>query len=316
MERRVRKAIPEPQQFSLEIHPEFGEREAITDVMKPLRGVTKAKAMRDFPEQFQPKHNSTFFNFDQLPLGFRNKPILMSQEDMGSHGKSFYFHFGGGWYVQCQLRLHGHYEKLLALGYLDAAVTDTASKRKESQLARQLPVYAVALRKPSGGPASYMYTVICEAAMKRILQSCGAAVETGTITYLDGQDAWTKGTDARRGIQEIGIASFMGNNLIKKAELAAVKPQPIREGKVGRPRKSKIPAHHSTYRGIQKDGRYEVVEPVGPAIAELDAMDLDTVELQENGLLGPDGLQEPFGVAEGDEMELEGLEALNRFPLH
>jgi hypothetical protein len=98
MERRVRKAIPEPQQFSLEIHPEFGEREAITDVMKPLRGVTKAKAMRDFPEQFQPKHNSTFFNFDQLPLGFRNKPILMSQEDMGSHGKSFYPFWG--WLVR------------------------------------------------------------------------------------------------------------------------------------------------------------------------------------------------------------------------
>ena len=118
------------------------------------------------------------------------------------------------------------------------------------------------------------------------------------------------------GFRRLALPLSMGNNLIKKAELAAVKPQLIREGKVGRPRKSKIPAHHSTYRGIQKDGRYEVVEPVGPTVAELDAMDLDTVELQENGLLGPDGLQEPFGVAEGDEMELEELEALNRFPLH
>ena len=378
--------------------------------------------MRDFPEQFHPKPNSTFFNFDQLPLEFRNKPILKSPEDMGSHGKSFYFYFGGGWYVQCQLRLHGHvlvmqrreletikatwggptqkheyqlalvnedvggvcivvcdknmlttfrfahttqfpfqftrealkasalkgaigfcpikeresfiqqvqayqpskaqkgpiyrllchdtilfngigtshaceilhhaclhplhpvqaifadpilhtrliqglqrffglvedkryaqfvpagrsggaafhepfyitqyinqnflkvyrhtktqtkipnehYQQLLALGYLDAAVTDTPSRRKESQLARQLPVYAVVLRKRAGGPASYMYTVICEAAMKRVLHSSGAAVETDIITYLDEQDAWTKGTDARRGIQEIGIASFHG----------------------------------------------------------------------------------------------------------
>jgi formamidopyrimidine-DNA glycosylase len=70
---------------------------------------------------------------------------------MGAHGKSFFIHFGDGWYVECQLRLHGHVV-VMSREELDAIKASWGGnhRRHEFQL-------ALVNQRPTG-----MCVVVCD----------------------------------------------------------------------------------------------------------------------------------------------------------
>ena len=107
MQRRLERAIPHENIFTLEIFERGAGYIAIDDASKVLRSA-KIKASEQNPGDFVPDTAHTFPGLDQLPAAIRHEPFTLSGSDIQSRGKALGIPLKGDYWITINLRMHGH----------------------------------------------------------------------------------------------------------------------------------------------------------------------------------------------------------------
>ena len=126
MQRRLENAFPNPGTFRLKIYEENSRHQGVDDEISELRRKEKVKAPMQDPAKFGPNVNATFPGIDDLSFmlrngltfpGIDNLPLMLRNghqtfsllgSDIVSRGKAIGIPLGGEWWLNIDLRMHGH----------------------------------------------------------------------------------------------------------------------------------------------------------------------------------------------------------------
>ena len=108
MQRRLERAIPEENVFTLELFERGAGYIEIDDTGKALHRNTKMKALEQNPEHFVPHTAHTFPGLDQLPAAIRLGPFRLSGSSIQSRGKALGIPLKDDYWINIHLRMHGH----------------------------------------------------------------------------------------------------------------------------------------------------------------------------------------------------------------
>ena len=108
MQRRLERAIPDENLFTLEIFERGAGYIAVDDISKALRRSAKIKAREQNPGHFVPHLSHTFPGFDMLPAAIRDGVVSLSGSDIKSRGKALGIRLQDGYWINIHLRMHGH----------------------------------------------------------------------------------------------------------------------------------------------------------------------------------------------------------------
>ena len=108
MQRRLERAIPDEDTFTLEIFERGAGYIAVDDISRALRRSAKIKAREQNPGHFVPHTAHTFPGLDLLPAAIRHGPLRLSGSDIQSRGKALGIPLKDDYWINIHLRMHGH----------------------------------------------------------------------------------------------------------------------------------------------------------------------------------------------------------------
>ena len=108
MQRRLERAIPDEDVFTLEIFERGAGYIAVDDTSKALRRSATIKDREQNPGHFVPHTAHTFPGLDQLPSAIRRGPLSLSGSSIQSRGKALGIPLRDDYWINIHLRMHGH----------------------------------------------------------------------------------------------------------------------------------------------------------------------------------------------------------------